>query len=84
MPTYEYECRECGGRFERFQKITDDPIRECETCGGPVRRVLFPVGIMFKGPGFHVNDYAKSSPSRNGESSSDGNGKKPSGSSADG
>lgn len=62
MPTYEYECCECGYRFEVFQKITDDPIRACEKCKGAVRKVMFPVGIMFKGPGFHVNDYRKSEP----------------------
>jgi putative FmdB family regulatory protein len=77
MPTYEYECKECGGRFERFQKITDEPVSECEKCGGPVRRVLFPVGILFKGPGFYVTDYRKPSPESKEESPS-GNGKKPS------
>lgn len=60
MPTYEYGCRNCGHHFERFQRMTDEPVKECEECGSPVRRVIFPVGILFKGPGFHVNDYAKS------------------------
>ncbi|MGQ9524061.1 MAG: FmdB family zinc ribbon protein [Armatimonadota bacterium] len=76
MPTYEYECRECGVRFEKFQRITEDPVTECENCGGEVRRVLFPVGILFKGPGFHVTDYRKPSPEAKEESAS-GNGKKP-------
>jgi len=76
MPTYEYECRECGVRFERFQRITEDPVTECEECGGEVRRVLFPVGILFKGPGFHVTDYRKPSPEAK-EDSTSGNGKKP-------
>lgn len=62
MPTYEYECYECGHRFEVFQKITDDPVTACEKCSGRVRKVISPVGIMFKGSGFHVNDYGKSGP----------------------
>jgi len=66
MPTYEYRCTECDHSFEVIQKITDSPIAECERCGGPVRKVLFPVGILFKGPGFHINDYRKSSPSSDG------------------
>jgi putative FmdB family regulatory protein len=60
MPTYEYECLECGHRFEVFQKMTDVPVSACEKCSAKVRKILFPVGIMFKGSGFHVNDYGKS------------------------
>jgi len=71
MPTYEYQCTRCEHRFEVFQRITEEPIKTCERCDAPVRRVLFPVGIVFKGPGFYVNDYGKS----NG-SSSGGNGRK--------
>jgi putative FmdB family regulatory protein len=54
MPTYEYECSQCGLRFEQFQKITDDPVRICPQCQGPVQRLLNPEGgIIFKrsGPG---------------------------------
>jgi putative FmdB family regulatory protein len=40
MPTYEYECEECGYRFEEFQSMKDRPVRTCPTCGGPVRRLL--------------------------------------------
>jgi putative FmdB family regulatory protein len=57
MPTYEYECRDCSTRVEAFQKITDQPLSTCESCGGSLRRVLFPVGIVFKGSGFYVTDY---------------------------
>ena len=60
MPTYEYECKDCGHRFEAFQRITDDPISACEKCGGRVSKVFHPVGIVFKGSGFHVNDYPSS------------------------
>lgn len=73
MPTYEYECGKCG-RFEVFQRITADPLQECPTCGGPVRRLVSKNGnIIFKGPGFYVTDNRKSSgssESRDKESSS--------------
>jgi putative FmdB family regulatory protein len=59
MPTYEYQCTKCDHSFEIIQKITDDPISDCEKCGGRVRKVMFPVGIVFKGSGFHINDYRK-------------------------
>ena len=59
MPTYEYECQECGHRFEVFQRIADDPISACGKCSGKVRKVILPVGILFKGSGFYVNDYRK-------------------------
>lgn len=40
MPTYEYECMECGGHFEVFQDMTDDPVATCPSCGGGVRRLI--------------------------------------------
>lgn len=61
MPTYEYLCKNCETRFEAVQKMTEDPLTDCISCGGPVRRVLFPAGIIFKGSGFHVTDYRKPS-----------------------
>ena len=58
MPTYEYECDSCGIMFERFQKISDDPLRECPECGGTVRRLISTGGgLVFKGPGFYATDY---------------------------
>jgi putative FmdB family regulatory protein len=59
MPTYGYRCTHCNHAFEVVQKITDEPLKECEKCKGEVKRMLFPVGIVFKGSGFHVNDYRK-------------------------
>ena len=57
MPTYEYRCHACGAHFEAWQKITDDPIRVCPSCGAQeVNRVLFPVGLVFKGSGFYKTD----------------------------
>ena len=60
MPTYEYLCRECSHRFETWQKMTDEPLTICPECGGPIRRVLFPAGIVFKGPGFYKTDHSNS------------------------
>src|SRR5260370_32555937 len=56
MPTYEYVCQSCGHRFDIWQKISDEPIQTCPVCGSAVRRVIFPVGLMFKGPGFYSTD----------------------------
>lgn len=72
MPLYEYECRQCGVRFERRQSVHEDPASECPDCGGAVRRVLFPVGIIFKGSGFYITDSRRPQPIGNG-----GNGSKP-------
>jgi putative FmdB family regulatory protein len=61
MPTYEYECDGCGISFERFQRISDDPIRTCPECGGSVRRLISAGGgLVFKGPGFYATDYGSS------------------------
>ena len=58
MPTYEYECRECGHAFERFQGINEDPISLCPECEGKVRRLISSGGgLVFKGPGFYATDY---------------------------
>jgi len=57
MPTYDYEC-ENGHRFEAFQSMKDDPLRECRDCGAPVRRLIGPgSGFIFKGGGFYITDY---------------------------
>ena len=58
MPTYGYECLSCDNQFEIFQSIKDDALTTCETCGGKLRKRIYPVGISFKGSGFYVNDYA--------------------------
>ena len=56
MPTYEYKCDECGVVFERFQHFSEEPVKTCPECAGSVRRVIQPVGIIFKGKGFYVTD----------------------------
>jgi len=63
MPTYEYECESCGHRFEQFQSMSDAPLKTCPKCGQAIRRLIGTGGgIIFKGPGFHSNDYGSSSP----------------------
>ena len=57
MPTYEYLCKACSHRFETWQKMIDDPLTICPECGGHIRRVLFPAGIVFKGQGFYKTDH---------------------------
>ncbi len=60
MPTYQYKCNDCGVAFERFQHFSEEPVRVCPECDGAVRRVIHPVGIIFKGSGFYVTDNKKS------------------------
>lgn len=64
MPTYEYDCRECGQRAEFFQGMSEAPKRKCPHCGAPkglVRRVGAGAGLIFKGSGFYATDYRKDS-----------------------
>lgn len=56
MPTYSYRCADCDHRFDAVQRFADDPLRECPACGGPIRRVIQPVGVVFKGSGWYIND----------------------------
>lgn len=79
MPTYEYECTSCGQHIEVFQRISEDPLTTCGVCGGTLRKVFHPAGIVFKGSGFYATDSrsgSKSGSNREGEgtspSSSDG------------
>lgn len=60
VPIYEYECERCEHRFEVMQKFSDRPLRKCEKCSGPVRKVLSAPGLLFKGSGWYVTDYANS------------------------
>ncbi len=59
MPTYEYECQTCNHKFEKFQAMSDEPVKECEKCGKEVKKLFGTAGIIFKGSGFYVNDYKK-------------------------
>jgi putative FmdB family regulatory protein len=58
MPIYEYKC-ENGHVFDVMQKLSEDPLSSCIECGAPVRKVLHPVSISFKGSGFYSTDYSK-------------------------
>jgi putative FmdB family regulatory protein len=69
VPTYQYACTECGGQLEAVQKFTDEPLTVHEDCGGRLRKVFSPVGIVFKGSGFYRTD-SRGSGSSNGTSSS--------------
>jgi putative FmdB family regulatory protein len=62
VPTYQYTCTECGEPVEAVQKFSDAPLTVCTACGGRLRKVFSPVGIVFKGSGFYRTD------SRNGAS----------------
>jgi putative FmdB family regulatory protein len=83
VPTYGYRCEKCGHEFDAVQRMSDEPIAECPTCGARARRLFFPAGIVFKGSGFYKTDSRKAggdgssststSPS-SGKSSSDGGG----------
>jgi putative FmdB family regulatory protein len=62
MPTYDYECCECGHRFELFQSIKADPIETCPSCAGHVRRLIGTgAALLFKGNGFYITDYRSDS-----------------------
>lgn len=75
VPVYEYECRPLQHRFEVRHGYNDEPVTECQVCGGEVRRVIHPVGIVFKGSGFYATDSRSPSGSRSGDSSADGGSK---------
>src|SRR4029079_6373711 len=56
MPPYEYACQSCGRHVEVFQKFSEDALTTCEVCGGPLRKVFHPAGILFKGSGVYATD----------------------------
>ena len=70
MPTYQYSCTECGEPLETVQKFSDEPLTVCPACGGRLRKVFSPVGIVFKGSGFYRTDSRKSAAAAPAASSS--------------
>ena len=70
MPTYDYQCRSCGFITEVVHSMLEDGPTECERCGGPLRRVIHPTGIIFKGGGFYKTDSRSSSSSSSAASGS--------------
>lgn len=72
MPTYGYQCTECKHEFSIFQNMKDDPIAVCPQCAGKVKRLLYPVGIVFKGTGWYINDSRAPEKSEKSEGSDKG------------
>jgi putative FmdB family regulatory protein len=76
VPTYDYQCRSCGSVTEVIHSMLESGPSACERCGGELRRVLFPTGIIFKGSGFYRND-SRSSASTSDGTDAGGSGAKP-------
>ena len=74
MPTYDYQCRACGAVTEVIHSMLEEGPALCDRCGGDLRRVLFPAGIIFKGPGFYRNDSRVSSSSSTARSGASADG----------
>lgn len=78
MPIYGYRCGQCGHELEVLQSMSDQPLRVCPECGGALRKLLYPVGVQFKGSGFYTTDYknggSAGSRSKNGASTSSDSG----------
>lgn len=70
MPIYEYRCEHCGHEFNRKQRFDEEPVATCPRCGKRPRRLLSRPAIVFKGSGWHVTDYRKSTEGAKGEGSS--------------
>src|SRR5258708_8949963 len=69
VPTYTYTCTSCNNHVEKRQSFTDPPLTTCEECGGTLRKIIHPVGIVFKGSGWDVTDSRSSTSSTNGPTS---------------
>jgi putative FmdB family regulatory protein len=84
MPTYEYRCSDCGHQFETHRRIDEEPLTVCERCGGRLRKVFHPAGIVFKGSGFYATDSrSKRSGSKDGGDSKKSDAKSESSSSSE-
>jgi putative FmdB family regulatory protein len=68
VPTYDYQCRSCGAVTEVIHAMSEDGPSVCEVCGGTLRRVLYPAGIIFKGSGFYRTDSRAGATSSSGSS----------------
>ncbi|MFF7452735.1 FmdB family zinc ribbon protein [Kitasatospora sp. NPDC008115] len=82
MPTYQYQCTECGNGLEAVQKFTDEPLTTCPDCQGRLRKIFSAVGVVFKGSGFYRTDSRSSSSSSVGGGSSSTSSSSASGSSS--
>ena len=72
MPIYEYECTKCHAHVEAFQKVTDKPLTKCSKCKGKLERKISAPAIQFKGSGWYVTDYARTTKGEKSESESAG------------
>ena len=59
MPIYEYMCTDCGKVFEVFQKITDEPLKECSLCHGDLTKLISNCSFQLKGTGWYATDYKR-------------------------
>lgn len=66
MPTYHYACSSCSNEFDQYQSFTEDTLTVCPSCEGFIRRVIQPVGIVFKGTGWYLTDSRKPEKSEGG------------------
>ncbi|MEA2062066.1 MAG: zinc ribbon domain-containing protein [Gemmatimonadota bacterium] len=74
MPIYEYECADCGNRFEKLLRIGDQPEMVCDQCrGAHVKRILSPGAFLFKGSGFYATDYKNKTNGKSGTAGKDSN-----------
>ncbi len=66
MPIYEYQCEACGRKVEVWQKITEDPLKTCEVCGGPLHKLISQSSFVLKGSGWYVTDYGRKNQKKEG------------------
>lgn len=71
MPIYTYQCQSCGVQFDRRQSFSARPLERCPECRGPVKRLLQPAGIIFKGSGWYSTDHRSSKSSNTSHTTSD-------------
>jgi putative FmdB family regulatory protein len=71
VPLYEYQCKKCKHKFEKIQKFSDQPIKKCPECGGPVEKIMHAPNVQFKGSGWYVTDYGGKSESSKADGGSE-------------
>jgi putative FmdB family regulatory protein len=77
MPIYEYQCAACGQVVERWQKVSDSPLKDCPACGGSLNKIISSCAFHLKGSGWYVTDYAGKNAAFGASASDNGNGAKP-------
>lgn len=83
MPRYDYQCKQCGNKFELKQSFDAENVADCTECDGTANRVIYSVPVVFKGSGFYVNDYGKGNGANSSSNSSEEKAKEKSSSSDD-